>query len=175
MVRLGRGADDGEPTRDRELDEAGTDSAGRPVHDEQPARVQLEQVQQPGGGLDRHRERCRLGHGQRARYRRERLQHRQLGVRRGAVAEDPVTDRDPDHAVTHLVDDAGCLEAEDVGEVERHRVLQHPRADLPVERVDPGRLDRDPDLPRTGVRVGCVADVQDAGVAVLLELDCAHG
>ncbi len=25
------------------------------------------------------------------------------------------------------------------------------------------------------MRVGCVADVQDAGVAVLLELDCAHG
>ena len=82
----------------------------------------------------------------------------------------------PDHAVTHLVDDAGRLERRGRG----RRSSGIASVSIPERTFQSNGLTPDASTairtcPGTGVRVGCVADVQDAGVAVLLELDCAHG
>ena len=176
MVRLGRGADDGEPTGDRELDQAGTDPAGRPVHDEQPAGVELEQVQQPGGGLDRDRERCRL----------EPWSARPGSARtpsappaRAYVAEPLPKTRSPTATPTTPSPTSSTTPAASRprtwGRSSGIASFSIPERTFQSNGLTPDASTAIRTCPGTGVRVGCVADLQDAGVAVLLELDCAHG
>jgi hypothetical protein len=98
-----------------------------------------------------------------------------LGVGCVAGAEHRVTDSDAGDAVADLVNDTGGVEAH-AGRLGRTGSLGHAAgADLPVDAVDAGGPDRDPDLPGTGVRFGDVDELQDVGIAVRAESHCPHG
>lgn len=147
------GADDTRPAGRGELDRQGSDRSGRAVHQHGLPGGDAEQVQDPLGRRARHRQRDRVlpvesgglgGHGGGQRV---------LGVRAGVrPAQHLVTHLHIPHALTQGVHHTGELSAGDGGERRGEHGLHRPRADLAVQRVQPGRPDADADLPGAGPR-----------------------
>ena len=150
-------------------------ASGCAVHQHGLPGGDTQQVQDPLGRLTRHRQRGRVlplqagglgGHGGGQRV---------LGVRAGVrPAQHLVAHLHVGHALTQGVHHAGELATGNGGEGRRVHGLQHPGADLAVQRVQPGSLHADPDLAGAGLRDLDVRLVQHVRTAETVENDCLH-
>jgi hypothetical protein len=151
-----------------------TATAARAVDDDRAPRRQAEQVEHPDGGLPGHGEPRGDLERHLRRLRHPGAQHGVLGRRRPAEAEHRVAGLHAVHAGADLVDHPGGLHA-GPGRPGGPLAAGHQAGDqLPVERVDARRTDGDPHLPRPGVRLLHLPDVQHVGLPVLRVDDGAH-
>ncbi len=169
----------GEP---RELDGEHADPASRAADEQRVARAGVDDGEGGGGRAARDGKGGggavvdAVGGVVRVAARRDgpgRVDHDVVGDRAGqGAAEHPVADREPGHAVTDLVHDAGVVGPEPARQAQAESgggvgVGGHE----PVHRVQAGRGDPHADLPRAGLRRGHLAEGQDLRAAERLELD----
>ena len=126
------------------------------------------------------RQRRRIGQRDAGRSGRQALCRRENVLGRRSVhderqeADDPVADLEIAHTVAEHVDRSRDVEARDVRQRERHRLLHEPGPDVRVDAVE--RRRSDPDTHLAGARGG-VVDIlvaQDVWVAVVVESHCLH-
>ena len=179
MHRRPADPDRGDPGGRDQLEQEQPDAAAGAEHEQPAAGRQAEPGQHHARGSPGQRRGRRVGErGRRPDRRGQRgVDDGELGVPAGAVREvghrhHPVPGRQAGHPGTHAVDDPGDVVAQDA----RHP-QPGPRAIGPVprvDRVDPGRPHRDPDLPRPGHRISDPARPQLLRTAELTQLHRSH-
>ncbi len=183
MVAGAGRADDARAEGDRDLDGEVADAAGGRVHEH---RLTGPHPQRPDQRLVRgepgQREAAGLRPVQRGRLAGEGADGGgdQLGVRPvldtvlADVAEDLVADRELGDRAADRADHPGQVPAHDEREVRVQDAVEVPLADLPVDRVHPGRPDLYEHRVRPELRVRQVGELDDLGAAVLPDRDCLH-
>jgi hypothetical protein len=158
--------------RHGELDGGAADPAGGAVDEQRAPGPDAERVQGPRGRLEGDRQAGGLGEAKRRRDRRVVGEQCQLGRARAVVgeAEHPIAGGDVNDALTDLVDDARHLATRRLRELPAHQAL----AQLPVGRIDAGRVHRDPDLAGPRVRIRKIHDFEDLRAPELAIADCLH-
>ena len=135
----------------------------------------LEQSEDAKRRLPGDRQRRRVHPRNARRLGREGLGQRVLGVGAGLGPAEDLVAHGEVRALADGVDDPGDLEAGHVREGDLEVLLHGAAADLPVDRVDAGGPDGQPDLPRAGLRHRHLGQLQDVRPAVGGEGDRSHG
>jgi hypothetical protein len=103
-------------------------------------------------------------------------EHGQFRGRAGdaAQSEDTVPDAHALNVVAELVDHAHGIATADRGQVHGQYLVDGAAAHFPVDGIDAGCCDTDPDLTGAGLRLGSLLHDESAGVAVLVKACCTH-
>src|SRR5215218_5634540 len=144
------------------------------MQEESLAFLELQLVEDAPSRLARDRQADRLGPAHPGRLDCDVPDDRVLGVRAGRRPADYLVTDGELGIFADLVHDAGDLEPRRGREGGVDEALEPATADLEVHRVHPGRTNPNPDLPRSGVRLGYVLGPQHLGTAELLEYHRLH-
>ena len=175
VIGLAGGADDARPAGPGELHGRAPHPAGGPVDENRLVRNDAQKVECPHGRLGRRRQPCGLGPREPGGLGGVVAQQRVLG--RAAAhgqAEHLIADGHVVDAVADLVHHAGRLLARDARKLDPNELRHRPAAHLPIDRIDPYRPDRHPHLPRAGMRLRDLADMENVRTPVLVEQNGPH-
>jgi AcrR family transcriptional regulator len=178
MIMLARRSDDGSATGDRKLNGNGADRARRSLHEHRIPGANGETVEDPGGRLDAARggacflptpggrsgcplcQDCEVGIG---------AAHGRVGI-----AEHLVADAHTSHAVADFVNDTRGVETGPERKCRGCLLASRAGADEHLPGAERRSPHCDTDFAASGMWWLDLDDLQDAGRAVLGELDCSH-
>ena len=92
----------------------------------------------------------------------------------GKVRDDPIADGKPGYARAECYDGAGCIHAEDRGQIERHHLGNEALPHVEVHRIEAGRDNLDQDLSLAGDGVGPVLELELIDITIRLKAGRFH-